>query len=193
MTNEEYGSSGGFTLIEVMVAMVIALILLAGAMGIFINQNKSATMVTDKTDRLSDLFLASQIMQNELRDAQAICWDGTNNQIVYQTQDSTAAVADPCTTVDTQNGAFKLVAAGASCCSTSTTPCICWDRPTKTTFQEMARDMKAPSASTPGLQISPQPNTDLKALRKITLTSRSQDINRIDHDVPLEFYVWPRN
>ena len=51
------------------------------------------------------------------------------------------------------------------------------------------RDVKATS----GLQIAPTANTDLKALRKITLITRSQDINRVNHDVPLEFDVWPRN
>jgi len=30
-------------------------------------------------------------------------------------------------------------------------------------------------------------------LRKITLTALSQNLNRVDRDVPLEFDVWPRN
>jgi len=190
-----YGSSpqsfqNGFTLVEVLIAMVIALILLAGVVGLFISQQKSADMILDKTDRLSDLFLASQIMQTELRDAQAICWDGTNNQIVYQPQDSTAVVADPCTAVDSTNGAFKFVSAGASGCSTSGTPCLCWDRPNQGSgCQELVRNMKG----TTGMQISPTINSDLKALRTITLTALAQNLDRVDRDVPLEFDIWPRN
>ncbi len=180
----------GFTLIEMMVAMVIALILLAGVVGIFISQQKSADMVLDKTDRLSDLFLTSQLMQTALRDAQAICWDGANKRIVYQPQDSTAVVTNPCTTVDPANGTFKLVSAGASGCSTSNTPCICWDRPNKGGHcQELVRNFK----DLTGMQISPVSNTDLKVLRKITLTALSQNLNRVDRDVSLEFDVWPRN
>lgn len=116
----------GFTLIELMISMVIALVLLAGVTGIFISQNRAANMVMDKTDRLSDLFLASQIMQTALRDAQAICWDGVNNRIVYQPLDSnTVAVTDPCTAaVDVQNGFFRFDAATAT-----QTAQICWDRP----------------------------------------------------------------
>jgi len=180
----------GFTLVEVLIAMVIALILLAGVVGIVISQNKAANMISDKTDRLSDLFLASQIMQTELRDAQAICWDGTNNQLVYQPQDSTVAVANPCTTVDSTHGAFKFVSAGASGCSTSNTPCVCWDRPNQGSgCQELVRDLK----DSTGMQVSPTSNTDLKALRTIKLTALSQNLTRVDRDVPLEFDVWPRN
>jgi len=179
----------GFTLIEILVAMVIALVLLAGVVGVFINQQKSADMILDKTDRLSDLFLASQIMQNALRDAQAICWDGTNKAIVYQPLDSSAIVSDPCpsTGVNSANGFFRFNAV-----TSSITASICWDRPSDGSgCQELLRDLKDVS----GMQISPTSNTnpDLKVLRKITLTARSKKLDRADQDVPLEFNVWPRN
>jgi len=197
IASDQENNSRGFTLIEVMVAMVIALILLAGVMGIFISQHKAATMVSDKTDRLSDLFLTSQIMQAELRDAQAICWDDTNKAIVYQPLDSTdpaAIVSDPCpsTGVNSANGFFRFNAATAS-----TTASICWDRPNKADgCQELIRDLKDAT----GMKISQTNNVnpmtlivDLKMLRKITLTALSQNLNRVDRDVPLEFDVWPRN
>jgi len=190
-----YGSSpqsfqNGFTLVEVLIAMVIALILLAGVVGLFISQQKSADMILDKTNRLSDLFLASQIMQTELRDAQAICWDDTNKAIVYQPQDSTAIVSDPCpsTGVNSANGFFRYNAATAS-----TTASICWNRPNKATCQELIRDLKDATGIPPGMQISPTSNSDLKALRTITLTALAQNLDRVDRDVPLEFDIWPRN
>ena len=175
----------GFTLIEVMVAMVIALVLLAGVVGIFISQQRSADMVLDKTDRLSDLFLVSQIMQGKLRDAQAICWDGTNNRIVYQPQDSTTAVTDPCTTVDNKNGAFRFKTA-----TSSKTASICWDRPNRGgSCQELVRNMEDVTS----MPVAPTGNMDLKTLRKIMLTALLRDPNGIDRDVSLEFDVWPRN
>lgn len=178
--------SRGFTLVEVLVSMVIALVLLAGVVGVFISQHKSANMVQDKTDRLSDLFLASQMMQAEFRQAQAVCWDATNKRIVYQPLDSASVVSDPCTgTVNSANGFFRFDAA-----TSSQTASICWDRPNQGGgCQELLRDLK----DTTGLQVSPTSNADLGAVRKVTLTARSQDFERVDQDVSLEFDVWPRN
>jgi len=182
----------GFTLIEMMVAMVIALILLAGVVGIFISQQKSANMVLDKTDRLSDLFLTSQLMQTALRDARAICWDKTNKAIVYQPLDSTVKVNVPCpsTGVDYKNGFFRFNAA-----TSSKTASICWDRPNKGGgCQELIRNLK----DLTGMQVSPATASNtgpkkLRTLRTITLTALSQNLNRVDQDVSLEFDVWPRN
>jgi len=185
--NKQEGDSRGFTLIELLVSTLIAMVLLAGIVGIFISQNKAANMVTDKTDRLSDMFLASQIMQTALRDAQAICWDGVNNRIVYQPLDSnTVAVTDPCTAaVDVQNGFFRFDAATAT-----QTAQVCWDRPNLGGgCQELIRDLKDAT----GMQIVPVANANLKVLRQIILTARAQNLDRIDRDVFLEFRVWPRN
>jgi len=185
-TDKQAGDSRGFTLIELMISMAIALVLLAGVVGIFISQNRAAAMVMDKTDRLSDMFLASQIMQTALRDAQVICWDGANNRIVYQPLDSTVAVTNPCTAAgDAQNGFFRFDAATAA-----QTAQICWDRPNLGGgCQELIRDLKDAT----GLQIVPIANTNLKGLRQIILTARAQNLDRIDRDVFLEFRVWPRN
>jgi len=185
--NKQEGDSRGFTLIELLVSTLIAMVLLAGIVGIFISQNKAANMVTDKTDRLSDMFLASQIMQTALRDAQAICWDAANKRIIYQPLDSTVAVTDPCTAavVDAQNGFFRFNAATAT-----QTAQICWDRPNLGGgCQELIRDLKDAT----GMQIVPVANTNLKGLRQIILTARAQNLDRIDRDVFLEFRVWPRN
>lgn len=184
----QYRQESGFTLIEVLVSMVIALVLLAGVVGVFISQHKSASMVQDRTDRLSDLFLASQIMQSELRQAQAICWDGTNKKMVYQPLDSGTAISDPCTgSVAAANGAFEFRAADAN----SSTSYICWNRANSdgNFCRVLIQDMK----DSTGLQISPTGNSDLQALRKVTLTARAKNYERVDQDVSLEFDVWPRN
>lgn len=182
-------NSRGFTLIEILVSMVIALVLLAGVVGVFVSQHKSANMVQDKTDRLSDLFLASQMMQAELRQAQAVCWDATNKKIVYQPLDSnTNAVTDPCSATPHQdNGSFEFREADGN----SDTPYVCWNRAGKDGdfCRVLIQDMK----SSTGLQVSPASNADLGAVRKVTLTARSQDFERVDQDVSLEFDVWPRN
>jgi len=184
--NRQRQNSRGFTLIEIMVAMVIALFLLAGLVTTMVSQQKTATMVSGRTDRLSDLFLASQIMQTALRDAQAMCWDGTNKRLVYQPLDSTAAVTAPCTaTVNPKNGFFRFNAATAV-----QSAAVCWDRPNLGDgCQELLRDLK----DVTGLQVSPVSNTNLKVLRKIILTALATNRDRIDRDVFMEFNVWPRN
>ncbi len=173
-------TSHGFTLVEMMVAMVIALILLAGAVGIFISEQKSADMILNKTDRLSDLFLASQLMQTALRDAQKICWDDANKRIVYQPLDSLVAVTSSCGTADPHNGVFRFLLATAS-----KTASICWNRPNKADgCQELVRNLK----DVTGMQVTPASNANLKVLRKITLTALSPG-----KDISLGFDVWPRN
>lgn len=62
----------GFTLIEMMVSMVMALILLAGITAVFISNNKAASAVSSRTERMSDLYLASQVMQAGLRGSVAV-------------------------------------------------------------------------------------------------------------------------
>ena len=62
----------GFTLVEVLISMGIAMVLLAGMTSVFVSQTRVANMMNGKTEAMGDLFLASQIMQSELRGAKSI-------------------------------------------------------------------------------------------------------------------------
>jgi len=147
IANKNVESVRGFTLIELMVSMVMSLIILAGIISVFISDSRTHLAVVSKAELLADVGLASSIIKSELRQSQNICWLPASKILVYQPLDSTtvvsaAACAVPPAGVASQNGAFKLVAAGAGGCSTSSTPCVCWDRPNQGGgCQEMLRNV----------------------------------------------------
>jgi len=171
----------GFTLIELMVTMLIGLIIMAGMTSVFISQTRTATMLKNKTEAMGDLFLASQIMQSELRGSKGICWTGS--AIVYQPLDSNA----PCGgAANAANGSFELRPASA----TKPTPYICWTRPNNGSgCQEMIRNLPAAGlAVTATAGVPPQPTmyaVDLKSL------FRGQDNQ--SKNLGLTFKVWARN
>jgi len=57
----------GFTLIEMMVSMAMGLVLIAGLASVFTSMGKTSATVSAKTERMGDLYLMSQIMQEEIR------------------------------------------------------------------------------------------------------------------------------
>lgn len=57
----------GFTLIEMLIGMAMGLVIIAGLTMVFVSLNDSSRAVTSRTERMGDLFLASQVMQSELR------------------------------------------------------------------------------------------------------------------------------
>jgi hypothetical protein len=110
-------------------------------------------------------------------------------------------ITNSCNSTDGANGWFKFVAAGASGCSTSNTPCVCWRRPSSPSTppaitpqkncQELLRGL-SPSAPM-GLQVTPTGNADLQAVRTVTLTAEYKDSNHASKMLNLKFKVWPRN
>lgn len=174
----------GFTLIELLVTMGIGLVIMAGMTSVFVSQTRTATMLKNKTEAMGDLFLASQIMQSELRSSQAIC-QVSATVLAYQPNDSTT----PCTsaTVNGSNGSFELRPASA----TKPTPYICWDRPNNGSgCQELIRGLPVASGMTvtPKVAAAPLPTmyvVDLKSL------FRGQDNQ--SKNLGLTFKVWARN
>jgi len=65
-------SARGFTLVELMITLVIGLVVLAGVVSVFIGNTRLSTALADRTERLGDLYIASHIMQTELRGAQSV-------------------------------------------------------------------------------------------------------------------------
>ncbi len=61
----------GFTLIELMVSMVMGLIVLAGITAVFISYSRTSTALSSRTERMGDLYLATQMMQADLRESVA--------------------------------------------------------------------------------------------------------------------------
>lgn len=171
----------GFTLIELIISMAIGVVLLAGISMMFVSDGNMATAQSNRSERFNDLYLASQIMQSELRQSSAICWDSTNSRIIYQPLDSSSPLGS-CDTVDGANGSFEFQSSKSD---------ICWDKPDNGSgCQELIRNM---ASSPQGLQMSPTSNSNLSAIRTVTLTSLYENAQKQGQTVNLVFHVWPRN
>lgn len=180
----------GFTMIEMMITMMIALVIMAGMMGLFVSQTRTAQVLNSKSEVLNDLFLASQMMQFELRGAKAICWDSVNTLIRYQPLSSPAAdnIGTGCTAVNqTVNGYFQRK--NKSSTGSHPSAFIFWNKPGNVNSNELIRGMKADAAVT----IAPINNATLYEQRTITLTAQYLDKEHNARDLSLTFKVWPRN
>lgn len=187
--NDDTGShmASGFTLIELMVSMAISLIILAGMVGMFISQNHTQSAEINRLAVTGDLNLAVTIIKSELRQAKNVCWNAASMTLAYQPIDSNAAIPAACAIItNSKNGKFKLISAGAPGCSTSTTPCICWDRPAiGGGCQEVLRHMQLVG----GLQASPSAD----GVWDIALTGAFTDADHRTKTATVDFNVWPRN
>ncbi|OIO71975.1 MAG: hypothetical protein CO186_00830 [Zetaproteobacteria bacterium CG_4_9_14_3_um_filter_49_83] len=186
-SNHMHQFERGFTLVEVLVSLVIAMILLAGMVSVFVSQTNVANMMNGKTEAMGDLFLASQIMQSELRGAKTVCWDNSKKRIVYQPIDSAVVLSSSCTGPGNDNGSFELLT------DKPVGPRICWDRPLDNSgCQELIRDI-AVSKAVPGLDVLPKDNGDLRATRQVSLAAEYLDKEKKIADLELSFKIWPRN
>jgi len=179
----------GFTLIELIITMLIGLIIMAGMTSVFISQTRTASMLKNKTEAMGDLFLASQIMQSELRSAKAIC-QLSATVLAYQDIDSIV----PCTgAADPTNGSFELRPASA----TKPTPYICWDRPNNGSgCQELIRSLPAAggltvnaTAGTPATATTPA----IPPMYTVDLQSMFRGQDNQTKNLGLSFKVWTRN
>jgi len=187
--------SRGFTLIEILITLLLGMIILVGMSAVFVSQTRTASMLSDKTAAMGDLYLASQMMQSELRGSKAICWNAATSSLVYQPFDSTAVltVACPAPTIANNaaaNGSFELRPAGAG----KPTPYVCWNRPNDSTgCQELLRNVGAAAAPKPGLIVTPASNANMLVLRTVVLTSQYRGQDSSTKPLSLAFKVWPRN
>jgi len=172
----------GFTLIEMVVGMAMGLIILAGLTAMFVSMNDASRAVSSRSDRMGDIYLASHIMQAELRESQNLCWEAAKNRIIYRPLDSAVVLA--CNTVDASQGSFEFRPAKTG----KPTPYICWDRPGKADgCQELIRDMNASNPT--GLVASQSANL----IWTITLTSSYLNENKATKTLSLRFKTWKRN
>lgn len=175
-------SQRGFTLIEMMISLAMGLIILAGISTVFVSESKVSKAISSRTERLADLYLASHLMQADLRESQGICYDGTNQRIIYRPLDSAVALA-ACDTVDAANGSFQFKAASGTA---KPTPYICWDRPLKGDgCQELIRDLDSAN----GMLVP----TAVGSVFTVTLTGAYVDEQRLNKDFSLTFKTWARN
>jgi len=175
-------AEGGFTLIEMLVGMTMGLLILAGLTAMFVSMNDTSRSVASRSERMGDLYLASHVMQAELRGGQDICWDAANSRIIYQPLDSTVALTG-CNAVDAANGSFDLRPVNLA--DNKPTPYICWDRPSLGGgCQELIRNLDAA-----GLVMPPA----VDGVSTVTLVASYLNENKQSRTLSLRFNTWPRN
>ena len=172
-------SQRGFTLVEMLITMAIAMVVLAGMTSVFVSQTRLSNMMNNKTEAMGDLYLASQIMQSELRGAKDICLNGTK-KLLYQPLDSTTPLGNGCSDGSGENGKFEYR-------TDQSNPRVCWDRPNKGDgCQELIREL----ADTSGMVAVVD---GYSGVWTITLLAQYVDKNRQAANLDLAFKVWPRN
>jgi len=69
---DEMHCEQGFTLIELLISMSMGLVLIAGLSSIFIADSNTSRAISSRTERMGDLFLASHLMQQALRESKSV-------------------------------------------------------------------------------------------------------------------------
>jgi len=188
----------GFTLIEMLIGMTIGLILLAGLTALFVSFNDAGRSVASRTERMADLYLASHLMQAELRQSlsaplatKSVLTDlsgrGVSNPTNYPTNDADFAVlpfwhaASKTLTYQDLEGNVGIVQY-----QKTSNDRIYWLRPeaTASTFQELMRDLD----TTSGMVV-----TTAGGVATVTLSSSYINENKETKTLSLTFKTWPRN
>ncbi|MFQ5518848.1 MAG: prepilin-type N-terminal cleavage/methylation domain-containing protein [Mariprofundus sp.] len=209
----------GFTLIEMMISMAIGLVILAGLTTIFVSFNASNSAAASRTERMSDLYLASHIIQTELRQS-------LNAQLSTDLVAGTEDVLDNLTS----RGVSKPASYPTNAADFDALPY--WDATSKTltyqdmdgnvgifqyqrtsneriywlrplaagvsgsaTFQELMRDLNTAD----GFEIF-NPSTHVEVTTggmsgglEAVLRSTFKNENKVSKDISLTFKIWPRN
>lgn len=156
-------SARGFTLIEFMVAIGMGMVVLLGTVMMFSTQSKVASSLTSRTARLGDLYIASQMMQSELRNAQSGSISWASKVLSYTDQDG-------------NTGKFEY--------QKTSNDRLYWQRPGVATFDEMIRDLDTSS----GLTIASS-----GGVWTIALLSSYLDESKKTKTLKLSFKIWARN
>ena len=185
----------GFTLIELMISMGMGLVIIAGITMMFLSYSRSSNAVSSRTERMGDLYLASQIMLADLRGATKQSgpvtrpadlatrgvtlpsgypnnftsglpyWDSGTKTMTYQDQDG-------------NTGIFQY--------QHTSNDRIYWLRPdpTVSTFAELIRDLDTSSGMTASFAAE---------VWTVTLNSSYLDEKHQSKALTMSFKTWPRN
>lgn len=157
----------GFTLIELLVATGIGMVILLGLAVMFTSNVRLSSAVAARTERMGDLYLASQIMQNELRNAKSGTISWASNTLSYTDQDG-------------NTGQFQY--------QYTSNDRIYWKRPGYSNYEELIRSLESTGS---GMTVASS-GTSPKVWT-ISLKSDYQDENQRTKTLALTFKVWARN
>jgi len=62
----------GFTLIEMLISLTMGLVVIAGITMVFISISQTSSVISSRTERMGDLFLATHLMQAGLRESVSV-------------------------------------------------------------------------------------------------------------------------
>lgn len=180
----------GFTLIELMVSMLIASVILLGLYSSFILQSRVQDEQATQSLAMEDIQIAAQIMQRELKMAQAnsILWGpqgppGGGNRLQY-------------TDVDGNSGSFwyNYAVTGTGLLGPGT---ICWDRPPGDGVCNGNEELMRGLATVTGMSVVLNNNgtaaDSTDDIRTITLTASYLNQAKQVETMPLVFNIWARN
>ncbi|TLS73681.1 prepilin-type N-terminal cleavage/methylation domain-containing protein [Mariprofundus erugo] len=204
------GGEEGFTLIELMISMAMGLVIIAGLASVFITNSKVTSSVSSRTERMGDLYLASQLMQAGLRESLNV--PSATNPILTDlaSRGVTPPTGYPASnatftslpywdatskTLTYQNmeghvGIFQYQRPSTNCPANGA-GCIFWLRPLaaadsgSATFQEMMRDL----STTNGLVVSASATAGVS----VTLQASYMNEQHQSSVLSLGFKIWPRN
>jgi len=208
-------AEAGFTLIEMMISLAMGLIIIVGLTSMFVTNSKVSETFTSRNERMSDLFLASQLMQAGLRESVSVLSPlfpadlQPGGRVCPGTQTKTARISRPASyptsfpyfpywdatsktltyqTMDGKTGIFQYQRPSRSCPHNGA-GCIYWLRPDPciSKFQELMRNMDAAH----GLVATTPPGGKGKVA--VTLQSSYQTGNHQNAPLSLSFTLWPRN
>jgi len=199
----------GFTLIEMMIALGMGLIIIAGLSAMFVTNSRVTESFTSRTERMGDLYLASQLMQADLRGSVSVPAaafpadlkpNGRRGNVNGVCTAATASVSLPASyptnfaylpfwdaasktltyqDLDGNTGIFQY--------QRTAKDSIYWLRPDNciSTFQELMRNMD----TTSGIVVTAPNGGPVD----VSLTSSYRTSNRQDAPLTLDFKLWPRN
>jgi len=173
LSQAQASTAAGFTLIELMISMSMGLIILLGMMMMFTSDAKVASTLASRTERLGDLYLASQIMQSQLRNAQTGSISWASNVLTYTDRDNNL-------------GYFEY--------QRTSTDRLYWWRPTFPKFREMIRDLDTTPDPVTGLLTGMTvTSSGTPKTWQITLKASFKNEDRADKTMQVSFKVWARN
>jgi len=188
LIERDHVNQNGFTLIELMIAMVVSLLLMAGLYSNFIMQSRVQNAQSEVVETTEDLRIAAQIIQSELRMAQLISATGTG-QIDYTPLDTPPTIVCGTGTFETIGHFQYRHATGTSGTANNS---VYWKSPGTCLYQEMVRNLREP-----GTPLPPASNTGFYVVAgnpfAVSMTSSYQDhLHQLKYWT-LSFEASPRN
>jgi len=201
----------GFTLIEMLISMAMGLAIIAGLTSIFIADSQTSRAISSRTERMADLFLASHLMQEALRESQSLPDPNMSIRTNLTNRGVTAPPSYPSDATFTALPYWDVSSktltyqdlegnVGIFQYQRTSNDRIYWLRPLavgasgSSTFQELMRNLD----TTNGMRVyNPTTNnvvtTAIGGGMRVDLTSAYKNENKQAKTLSLSLLAWPRN